>query len=356
MSRLDRRRLLGGSALLAGAGWGVARGAPAGGKWRPKIAENISGLDESTLRWMAQLGIEWVDLQGSETVDRDKKGWWSPEDVRAAVDRCQQFGLRIAIITVPIAWQMSAMLGKPERDRDIENIARSIAAVGAARIPVFQYRWSPDFYWDREMGFQTVEGRGGVRYTSFDFDRVKDKPPFPDLGVISYEVLWERLMYFLGALLPAAERAGVKLSLHPKDPPEPVVRGVTRLLTNVEQIEKFVDAIPSPVHGFTFCQGTVTEMGVDVIDAIRRIGRRGRIHHVHFRGVRGKVPRYTEVFIDEGDVDMLAAMRAYKEVGYEGALVSDHTPGMNGDSGGFRGRSFSHGYIRALVQAVNAER
>jgi mannonate dehydratase len=98
-------------------------------------------------------------------------------------------------------------------------------------------------------------------------------------------------------------------------------------------------------------------MGVDVLDAIRRIGRRGRIHHVHFRGVRGKVPNYTEVFIDEGDVDMLAAMRAYKEVGYQGALVSDHTPRIAGDNAaGLMGRSFSHGYIRALVKAVNAER
>jgi mannonate dehydratase len=346
MPALDRRTFLTVAAAFA---------APAPGKWQLKIAENISGLEETTLRWMAQLGIEWVDLQGSEAVDRGKKGWWSPEDVRAAVDRCAQFGLRIAVITVPIAWEMNAMLGKPERDRDIENIARSIAAVGSAGIPVFQYRWSPDFYWGAEMGYKTVEGRGGVRLSSFDFNLVKDKPPFPEFGVISYDQLWERLMYFLRAVVPAAEKAGVKLSLHPKDPPQPVVRGVARLLTSTEQIEKFVDAIPSPAHGFTFCQGTVTEMGVDVIDAIRRIGRRGRIHHVHFRGVRGTVPHYTEVFIDQGDVDMLAAMRAYKEVGYQGALVSDHTPRIVGDNAaGLMGRSFSHGYIRALVQAVNA--
>jgi mannonate dehydratase len=354
MPMLDRRKFLLAGAITAAPWRRLAQAAPAG-KWQPKVAENISSLDDTILRWMTQLGIEWVDLQGSEMVDRDKKGWWSPEDVRAAVDRCAQFGLRIAAITVPIAWQTSPMLAAPQRDRDIENIVRSIAAVGAARIPVFQYRWSPDFYWGEEMGYRTVPGRGGVGFTSFDYDRVKDKPPYPQFGVITYDQLWDRLMHFLRAVIPAAEKAGVKLSLHPKDPPQAMVRGIARLLTSTEQIEKFVDAFPSPVHGFTFCQGTVTEMGVDVIDAIRRIGRRGRIHHVHFRGVKGKVPRYTEVFIDEGDVDMLAAMRAYKEAGYQGTLVSDHTPHLAGDNAaGMMGRSFSHGYIRALIQAVNA--
>ena len=111
------------------------------------------------------------------------------------------------------------------------------------------------------------------------------------------------------------KRPASRCRLHPKDPPVKAMRGVSRLLTSTEEIEAFLDAVPSPANGFTFCQGTVTEMGVDVIDAIRRIGGRGRIHHVHFRAVRGSVPRYEETFIDEGDVDMLDAMRAYKDVG-----------------------------------------
>lgn len=349
--KFERRTFL----SLSAAPLAARRTAPAAPlKWQPKVAENISDLSDATLRWMAQIGLEWVDLQGSELVDRDRKGWWTVEDVQAAVKRCAEFNLKIAAITVPIAWQTSPMLGKPERDRDIGNICRSIRAVGEAGIPVFQYRWSPDFYWGAEMGYQAVKGRGGAMYTAFDYDLVKDKPPFEALGPITRQELWTRLIYFLKALAPAAEKAGVKLSLHPKDPPQPVVRGVERLLTSVEDIEKFVDAVPGPVSGFTFCQGTVTEMGADVIDAIRRIGRRGKIHHVHFRAVRGRVPRYVETFIDEGDVDMLEAMQAYKEVGYQGALVSDHTPRLSGDlPGGKLGRTFSHGYIRALIHAVN---
>ena len=350
---ISRRSLL--KALVTVSGAGAARSA-ARGRWEPKVDENIGDLDEATLRWLAQVGLKWVDLQGAEIVDRDKKGWWTFEDVRASQERCRQFGLEIACMTVPIAWQIRPMLGQPGRDEDIERIARSIRAVGQAGIPVFQYRWSPDFYWGPEMGYTTVEGRGGAQYKAFDFDLVKDKPPFENLGPISYQELWDRLVYFLEPVIAAAEKANVKLALHPKDPPQPVIRGIARLLTNTEQIEKFLDISPSPVHGFTFCQGTVTEMGVDVLDAIRRIGGRGRIHHVHFRNVRGRVPRYVETFIDEGDVDMLQAMRTYKAVGYTGAIVSDHTPQVTGDlPGGKIGRSFSHGYIRALIQAVNAE-
>jgi mannonate dehydratase len=333
---------------------GRAAAAPKLG-WEPKVAENIGNLDDATLRWLAQLGLKWVDLQGSDFVDRDKKGYWSPADTRAVVERCAQSELRVACITVPYAWEMNSILGKPERDRDIENICRSIRAAGEAGIPVFQYRWTPD--WGADMGYKTVPGRGGSAYTAYDHELDKDAPPFAQFGPISYDDLWTRLMYFLKPAVEAAERANVKLSLHPKDPPQAVVRGVPRLLRNTEDIERFVDAVPSAASGFTFCQGTVTEMGVDVIDAIRRIGRRGKIHHVHFRGVRGHVPRYTETFIDEGDVDMLAAMRAYKEVGYQGGLVSDHTPRMTGElPGGKLGRTFSHGFIRALILAVNSER
>ena len=159
-----------------------------------------------------------------------------------------------------------------------------------------------------------------------------------------YDVLWDRLVHFLKPLAEVAEKANVKLSLHPKDPPQPVVRGIARLFTNIDPMERFLDAAPSPASGSTFCQGTVTEMGVDVIDAIRRIGGRGRIHHVHSRAVRGRVPNYVE------------AMRTYKEVGCLGAIVSDHTPKVAGEvAGGKIGRSFSHGYILALIQAVNAE-
>lgn len=356
--RLTRRSALLG-APAAGLVTGACRQAPmdpeTGNGWQPRLSENIGSLEDETLRWMAQLGLEWIVLKGTDLVDRGGKGYWSEQDVEAVQDRCAAYGLKLHSLMLPLAWLMNSMLGRPERDQDIENICKSLAAAGAMDVAVIEWGWSPDFRWGDEVGYYEKPGRGGATYKAFDFSRVADAPVFENIGKISREELWERMLYFTDGVMRAAEGAGIRMSLHPKDPPVKAMRGVSRILTSTEEIEAFLDAVPSPANGFTFCLGTVAEMGVDVIDAIRRIGGRGRIHHVHFRAVRGSVPKYEETFIDEGDINMLAAMRAYKQVGYELAIVSDHSPGIPGDLPGRRiGRSFSHGYIRGLVQAVNA--
>ncbi len=354
---LNRRRFLqaGHSATLLAAACGSPRGESRDGRWQPRLSENIGSLDDPTLRWMAQLGLKWVVLQGADGIDSEGKGYWTASDIAAAQARCGAFDLQLHSLMLPIAWLMPPMMGGAERDHAIENIRRSLAAAGTAGVAVVEWRWSPDFKWGEDVGYYSKTGRGGAIYKAFDYDRVRDSPPFEDLGRISRQELWDRMVYFASNVMDVAERAGVKMSLHPKDPPVPEMRGISRILTATDDIEAFLDAVPSPANGFTFCQGTVTEMGVDVIEAIRRIGAHGRIHHVHFRAVRGSVPRYEETFIDEGDVDMLKAMRAYRDVGYDLAIVSDHSPELPGDLPGRKiGRSFSHGYIRGLVEAVNA--
>ena len=324
--------------------------------WSPKISENIGSIDELTLSWLAQLGCEWVVLQGTDWVDKESKGYWTRQDIAPIQERCREFGLELYSMMIPLQWLMSPMLAQTDRDDWIDNICRSIKAAGQQGITMLEWRWSPDFKWGEDVGYYEAEGRGGAVYKGFNYDLAKDKPPFPELGVISRQEMWDRLVYFCGPVMKAAEEAGVLMSLHPKDPPVKEMRGISRVLTNTDEIEAFLDAVDSPANGFTFCQGTVTEMGVDVIDAIRRIGGRGRIHHVHFRAVRGQVPRYVETFIDEGDVDMLEAIKTFKEINYTGSLVSDHTPKITGDvEFGKMGRSFSHGYIRALVHAANSQ-
>ena len=354
---LNRRRFVqaGYSAAMLAAGCRSSSSRSRKGPWQPRLAENIGNLDDATLRWMAQLGLKWVVLQGTDGIDPEGKGYWTERDIAAAQARCGSFGLTLHSLMLPIAWLRPPMMGDEDRDRAIENIRKSILAAGSVGVEVVEWRWSPDFKWGEEVGYYSKSGRGGAIYKAFDYERVRNAAPFEDLGRISRSELWERMVYFAANVMDAAEQAGVRMSLHPKDPPVPRMRGISRILTSTEDVEAFLDAIPSPASGFTFCQGTVAEMGVDVIEAIRRIGGRGRIHHVHFRAVRGSVPRYEETFIDEGDVDMLEAMQAYREVGYELAIVSDHSPELPGDLPGRRiGRSFSHGYIRGLVEAVNA--
>lgn len=359
---ITRRRLLSGAAATAvGAACSSPEAeAPAASAappdWSPKVSENIGNLDDGTLRWMAQLGLEWVVLQGTDWVDADGKGYWTDADIRPLREKTKGFGMELYSLMIPLDWLMGPMLARDDRDSSIERITRSIAAAADSGVQMIEWRWSPDFKWGADVGYYSMEGRGGATYKAFDYSTVADKPPFDDVGVIPRDVMFERLVYFAERVMPEAEKAGVVLSLHPKDPPVKSMRGVDRVLTNTDEIEAFLDAVDSPANGFTFCQGTVTEMGVDVIDAIRRIGGRNRIHHVHFRGVRGSVPKYVETFIDEGDVDMLEAMRAYRSVNYQSSMVSDHTPQVIGDfAGGRIGRTFSHGYIRGLVEIVNKE-
>jgi mannonate dehydratase len=255
---------------------------------------------------------------------------------------------------IPIDFYRHARLGKPGRDKDIDNVCRTIQAAGANGIPLLEWRFWPDFFWDERVGYYSLEGRGGAKLRAFEYGRVKNAASFPEIGEVDEKEMWERFLYFAKPIVAAAESADVRLTMHPNDPPVPVMRGVARIFHHSDGLRRFLNEIPSRASGITFCQGTIAEMGVNVLEEIRYFGKLEKIFLVHFRFVQGKVPRYTEVFIDEGDLDPLEAMKVYREVGYLGPIVSDHTPKVEGDTPwGHRGRTFSLGYIRALVHAVN---
>ncbi|HEV3255908.1 MAG TPA: mannonate dehydratase [Gemmataceae bacterium] len=346
--------------LLSSAATWAATGdrAPAAARsraWVPKLSENLADVAPATLRWLRQLGCRHVVFQGTDGVDADHKGYWTTADVRHARKRCEEAGLVLESMMIPIDFYRQARLGRPGRDKEIDNVCRTIRAAGAEGVPMLEWRFWPDFFWDARVGYHATPGRGGARLRAFDYDRVKDAPPFADIGVVGNKEMWARFLYFAKPIVAAAEKADVRLTMHPNDPPVPVMRGVARIFHHPDGLRRFLKEVPSKASGITFCQGTIAEMGVNVLEEIRAFGRRGQIFLVHFRFVRGKVPRYTEVFMDEGDLDPLQAMRAYRDVGYGGPIVSDHTPRVEGDTPwGHRGRTYSHGYMRALVHAVNA--
>jgi mannonate dehydratase len=331
---------------------GRARQRPA---WEPMISENLPDVKPSTLRWLKQLGGKHVIFQGTDRVDPDGKGFWTLADVQRAKRNCDQAGLVLESMMIPIGFYRAACFGQPGRDEEIEKVCRTIRAVAEAGVPMMEWRFWPDFYWDDRVGYYEVPGRGDARFRAFDYERVRDAEPFDEIGVVDEQAMWARFLYFAKPIVEAAEKADIRLSMHPNDPPVANMRGVARIFHHTDGLRRFLKELPSRVNGITFCQGTITEMGVDVLKEIRHFGGQGRIHLVHFRAVRGTVPRYTEVFIDEGDIDMLEAMKTYREVGYTGPFVSDHTPGVEGDTPwGHIGRTFSHGYMRGLVHAVNA--
>ena len=329
--------------------------APRPDVWMPKLSENLADVEPPTLRWLKQIGCKHVIFQGTDLIDRDGKGYWTLADVRPAKKNCDEAGMILESMMIPIDFYRKARLGQPGRDEEIDKVCRTIRAVGETGIPMMEWRFWPDFYWDDRVGYYNLPGRGEAGFRGFDYSRVKNAPPFEEIGIVSEKEMWARFLYFAKPIVEAAEKAGIRLSMHPNDPPVPVMRGVARIFHHTDGLRRFLKEIPSRANGITFCQGTITEMGVDVLKEIRYFAGLGKINLVHFRAVRGTAPRYTEVFIDEGDIDMLQAMKAYKESGYTGPFVSDHTPRVEGDTPwGHIGRTFSHGYMRALVHAVNS--
>jgi mannonate dehydratase len=247
-------------------------------------------------------------------------------------------------------------LGLPGRDEEIEQICHLLTNMGAVGIKVWCYNFMAVFGWFRTS--TTTLARGGALVTSYDHELMKDAP-LTEFGTISEERLWDNFAYFLERVVPVAERARVKLALHPDDPPISPIRGIARIFTSVEALQRAVELIPSEYNGITFCQGTIATMGADIPAAIRFFGQRQKIHFVHFRDIRGTATRFVETFHDNGQTDMLEAMCCYQEIDFNGPMRPDHVPTLEGDDNitpGYttRGRLYAIGYIRGLMEAVQS--
>jgi mannonate dehydratase len=247
-----------------------------------------------------------------------------------------------------------AKRGLPGGDGEIDTVCRLIENMGRLHIPVWCYEWMADFNWVRTA--TAVPGRGGSLVSEFDAAKLADAPP-GELGPISEEKLWETLEYFLRRVVPVAERSGVRLAIHPDDPPLSPIRGVGRIMRSIDNFQRLLDLVPSASNGITLCQGNFTLMTADLPSVIRHFGHQKKIFFVHLRDVRGTPDKFVETWHDEGQTDLVACMEAYKEVGFEGPLRPDHVPTVDGDSNdnpGYSayGRLFALGYIRALCDVV----
>jgi mannonate dehydratase len=246
----------------------------------------------------------------------------------------------------------------PQRDQAIEDICTMIRNCGKAGIPMAKYNLT----FIGVVRTAPTTGRGGAELSTFDYAVAKDEGPYPGVGPITEEIYWDRIAYFLKRVVPVAEEARVKIACHPQDPAMPKGkgwRGVETVLGSPAGLRRFVELHASPYHGLNFCQGTVSEMlknpGVEIYDVIREFGRSRKIFNVHFRNIRGGYLKFQETFPDDGDVDMLRALRAYREAGFDGMIMPDHVPVMAGDPTRQKAFAFCFGYIQALLQTLRAE-
>jgi mannonate dehydratase len=371
-ARISRRRFMEsvGATALAGSGASItsAREAlverrRASGRVTPKICLGSSSrASDSDMRRIKQLGVDDV-LMGGPGMP------WQESALRAILERFKAGGLTVC--NMMIAGFPNTVYGRPGRDEEIAKIKDSIVAAGKVGLPVVEY----NFYAHRAMeGYYEVIGRAGAGYTGFDYARMKDLPPLPDEGAHTLEQMWANITYFLKAVIPVAEQAGVRLALHPNDPPVPLSRGSEQIMGTVDGWKRLIEIVNSPANGITFDCGVTREIGDEPVAVCRYFATRDRINHMHFRNVRVHVPReqYEEVFIDEGEIDMFAVMREVVRNGYRFGIYPEHPRALDYDrevakasgglrgypgGGGYAGDVFDVAYTRAMLQgAVSTSR
>jgi len=329
----------------------------------PKICLEIGAgslsagnLDEAGIRRVKQLGVDFVLMVGPRIP-------WEEGQIRSIMDRLKSSSLTLG--NMMISGFPNAIYGRPGRDEEIEKVSQSIRAAGRAGLPVVEY----NFYAHRAVeGYYEQSGRAGAGLTAFDYDRVKDLPPLPNEGARSLEDMWSNITYFLRAVVPVAEESGVRLALHPNDPPAPISRGSRQIMGTVEGWKRLIEIVPSKSNGITFDCGVTREMGHDPVEVCRYFGTSDRINHMHFRNVRVQVPyeKYTEVFLDEGQIDMFAVMKELVRQKYPRLIYPEHPRGLDADreqpnfkpaypgGGSYVGFAYNVGYARAMLQAAMA--
>jgi mannonate dehydratase len=316
-----------------------------------RLASVLTPLSDYNLQLAAQVGV-------TDIVTRCPGP--DPAELAAVCERVRRFGLRVSVIEgyLPIE---NSILGNVRRDAEIEEMKGLLRSMAASGVHLCCYNWMAGTDWVRTR--LDAPERGGALVTAFDLAEVERAVSLTDeaerVGTerIEAAALWENLEYFLRAVLPEAEACGVTLAMHPDDPPLPEFLGRARIMHCVEGFERLVRLVPSPRSAICFCQGTFAEMGEDIPAAIRRLGP--HIRYVHFRDVRGTAERFAETFHDNGPTDMAAAMRAYREIGFDGPMRPDHVPQLAGEEDGppgytMLGRLFAFGYMRGLMHGIEA--
>lgn len=334
---------------------GLLSAAPQKDEYAPdntKIATliNILKASDDDLLFLKQIGLRWIHA--------DFGGESSYEAIKSQQDRLDRYGIKIHCAFIDSYRSTRLQLGQPGRDQDIEKFQTFIRNLGRAGI----YSSKIDFHPGNTYTTKMIETPRGYRAREFSVDDFKTKGEKQRFErTYSADDMWANYTYFIKAVLPVAEKANVRLALHPDDPPIPMMNGVAKIFTHYNGIQRAEQVVAggSKYWGLTLCVGTWSEggdkMGKDVYGMIEDFGARGKIFAVHFRNVSSPLPRFNETFQDDGYLDMYRVMKAFRKVRCTASLIPDHYPGIAGDSNRRIAEAYSIAYMRALLHRANEE-
>ena len=326
-------------------------------------------LTDENMVFLKQLGVSYISAflvkrhdvpKGNHRLSRLLESpYFEHDDLIELKNWVKSHGLELSGVSLILfpRWE-KIVLGQVGRDEQIENFNKSLKNMGEVGIPTLQYNFMINAGSWMSLWRTSAEnvGRGGTRIVRFDYDLAR-KAPLTEYGEISEELMWNNLTYFLKAVIPVAEEAGVTMAMHPFDPQVPSLAGIARIVYDVDSFIRVFKIIDSKANSMTFCLGCFGQMmdAEQVYETIRLFGKAGRIGRVHIRGVKGTLEKFDEVFPDEGKLDMLKAVKVLKEVGFDGIIEIDHAPHITCDTDyGHMSHAFQIGYLKGILQGVDA--
>lgn len=308
---------------------------------------------------------------------------WPLDKIMELKQTVENADLKISVIeSVPVHEDIK--LGKPTRDRYIENYKTTLRNLGEAGIPVVCYNFMPVFDWTRsELDYRLPDGSTALIYVDEDvqkmdpvsgelslpgWDSSYTKEEMQDLineykTNVDEEKLWQNLEYFIKEIIPVAEEANVKMAIHPDDPPWSIF-GLPRIITNKENLDRFLNLYDSPYNGFTFCIGSLgASADNDVVEMLRYFGKKGRVHFVHARNIKRTGPRSFEEsahLSTYGSLDMYEVIRSMADFDFAGPIRPDHGRMIWGEEGrpgyGLYDRALGASYLNGLWEAETKRR
>jgi mannonate dehydratase len=313
----------------------------------------LHSKNDDDLRFFKQIGVDYVDIELGLIPGYEEHGVFSKAAFHEFVNRLDAVGLKIERANSLGPFYLNAQMNRPEGQKEIDNVKRTAEIVAAYEIPVFGIQaCQASLHVDNSRGgWGRQQGRGGYGYPSFDIERAKAKAPKPKYKTTAAD-LWKGLVNIYKQTMPLVEGSKTVIAMHGNDPPLYDYLGNPQIICRFADFDRLFEEVPSEHNGVTFCVGTRYESGEDILEGIRRFGKQNKLFHVHFRNVRGTLPNggYSEVFVDDGDMNMGEVLRTLDEVGYSGVIDYDHPMRITGDEPLPKQYiAFAVGYMRGLL-------